>query len=279
MAKRTSPRENIKRLAQRPGKQLTRQQTGPTREAPLHSNPHKTPFPETLDRTVIAVPLLRELENERLGKKPPQIHSIIIDLNLQFPGGRGAALQYVKQKISELLTALGNKRHREEGLRDKSGVTEDGTVEKSLLVEQYLFAKLGGEAIRKLVSEDGDKKDAVKKKFSAADGAIYVWPDFKVRRLTNLSISTVKADAARASFSALGQGIVWAVLDSGIDSAHRHFKLHQNLELQRPLVHMDFTGEKNTGSDPKGHGTHVSGIIAGEVKLADQPAPKGKSAK
>ena len=53
----------------------------------------------------------------------------------------------------------------------------------------------------------------------------------------NKSMSTVKADAARVSFSALGEGIVWAVLDSGIDGKHPHFRKHGNLEEHGSLKH------------------------------------------
>ena len=37
---------------------------------------------------------------------------------------------------------------------------------------------------------------------------------------------TVKADAARRSYYAAGQGITWAVIDSGIDARHPHFTEH-----------------------------------------------------
>jgi serine protease AprX len=271
-----------KPLPKRPAKEV---RTPGQNESPLEdSNPRKTPFnPETLDRTVIAIPLLRDLKNEQLGKKPPEIHAVIIDLNLRFPGGRNAARKYVLEKIEQVLKGLGDKRDTKEEIRDKSGRSEDAPVDETISVEQYLFARLGGAAIRKLVDEDGRKDDTLKKKFlggaNFARAIYHVWPDFKVRRLTNQSISTVKADAAHASFAALGEGIVWAVLDSGIDSTHRHFQLHKNLELELPLVPMDFTGEKNTRSDPKGHGTHVSGIIAGQVKLADESEPKAGAAK
>jgi subtilisin family serine protease len=103
--------------------------------------------------------------------------------------------------------------------------------------------------------------------------AIYrVWPDFKVQVLINKTISTVKADAAQKSFAALGRGIVWAVMDSGIDTSHPHFERHGNTRLLPPLGHRDFSlneeitpedSEKRACQDPKGHGTHVAGIIAG----------------
>lgn len=271
-----------KPLPKRPAKEA---RTPVQNESPLEdSNPRKTPFnPETLDRTVIAIPLLRDLAKEERGEKAREIHAVIIDLNLRFPGGRNSARKYVLEKIEQVLKSLGDKRDPKEEIRDKSGRSEDAPADESISVQQYLFARLGGAAIRKLVDEDGRKDDKLKKKFLGgahfARAIYHLWPDFKVRRLTNQSISTVKADAAHASFAALGEGIVWAVLDSGIDSTHRHFVMHENLKLELPLVPMDFTGEKNTRTDPKGHGTHVSGIIAGEVKLTDAPAPKTGSAK
>jgi serine protease AprX len=80
----------------------------------------------------------------------------------------------------------------------------------------------------------------------------------------NKSISTVKADAARVSFSALGKEIVWAVIDSGIDEQHPHFGAHDNILRDDALKHLDLTGKKRPLVDDYGHGTHVAGIIAGE---------------
>jgi serine protease AprX len=80
----------------------------------------------------------------------------------------------------------------------------------------------------------------------------------------NRSISTVKADAAHISFSALGSDIVWAVIDSGIHAGHPHFKEHRNLE--HDLEHRDLTGGNKPLEDGYGHGTHVAGILAGEFE-------------
>jgi serine protease AprX len=281
-----------KRTGKAPGKRARKDAATPggsgSDDTPLRDgDPRKTPFnPETLDRTVIAIPLLRQLEEEKREQnkgvqRPPKIYSIIIDLNLMYPGGKNQAMQYVRKKMEQALK-VSKADAAAQGLRNKMGTADDGTVESNMLVEQYLFARLDGEAIRWLVNEDGRKDDKVKtallEKNQFSRAIYHIWPDFQIRRLTTKSVSTVKADAARASFSAFGEGIVWAVLDSGIDRNHRHFTLHDNLELQRPLVHIDFTGGKNTGSDPRGHGTHVAGIIAGEMnlhaRLSEHPAAK-----
>lgn len=82
----------------------------------------------------------------------------------------------------------------------------------------------------------------------------------------NESIKTVKADAVHAAFSAKGRDVVWAVVDSGIDKDHPHFRRHQNLALNGPIAHRDFTGNDDPLTDGFGHGTRVAGIIAGELR-------------
>jgi hypothetical protein len=86
------------------------------------------------------------------------------------------------------------------------------------------------------------------------------------------SVSTVNADAAQRLFGARGQGVVWAVVDSGIDAEHRHFQRHSNLELPGGLEHRDFTAAGSAAAplrDGFGHGTAVAGIIAGALSSDD----------
>jgi subtilisin family serine protease len=141
-----------------------------------------------------------------------------------------------------------------------------------------------------------------------------VWPDYQLYPHIDRSAATVKADAGWRAFDACGRGIVWAVIDSGIDASHEHFSA---LELHAEAggapvpdgatsgLHRDFSylvnpddpddpaggaadepastasPSGNAGSsgntviagltDEFGHGTHVSGIIAGRCPPGRKP--------
>ena len=88
------------------------------------------------------------------------------------------------------------------------------------------------------------------------------------------SVTTIKADAATRSYATSGQGVVWAVIDSGIDKGHPHFGGGTLTDPAVSRLHRDFTGLLTTDgtvtddpgpalTDPNGHGTHVAGTIAG----------------
>lgn len=63
-----------------------------------------------------------------------------------------------------------------------------------------------------------------------------LWPDFPVQAQLTHSISTIKADAALRTFEASGEGIIWAVIDSGIDGEHLHFGSSTDHVLHDPAV-------------------------------------------
>ena len=239
--------------------------------SPAEKEPGFTP--RTLDRSVIAIPLLRQLVDESTriareaaeGREPrPKEYDVVIDLHLEYPGGREKARDRV-HALLELLAPRG-----------------DGTHPVLRETSQYMFASLRGDEIRRLVEMDRDTPLPAAPGAKRARGrraparAIFrIWPDFEVRALLVRSVRTVKADAAHSSFAALGDDIVWAVVDSGVDGAHPHFKEHQNLKLGHGLQHYDFTlddplaqpaSQQSALRDAAGHGTHVAGIIAGELQ-------------
>jgi serine protease AprX len=209
--------------------------------------------PETLTSSAIAVPLLRAI-----AERPDELHRVIIDINLRYAGGRMAARGRVFELIASLLGGAGGKT-----------AGEELSLAKSEASRQYVYARLRGETIRRLVELD---------RAGSARAIYHVWPDFVVRAQIWQSAATVKADACRRAFATSGKGIVWALLDSGVDAAHPHFARHANLTaLPAPLGHMDFTVNPPQPvavcTDPSGHGTHVAGIIAGELVAGSATPP------
>jgi serine protease AprX len=199
--------------------------------------------PEDLDSMIIALPLLTMFDDGT--ERDP--YDVVIDLNLEYPGGKEAARAQIRQLVDDAVAAVGQ--------TPNQGINQG----KSAATGQYIFARLDEAVIRELVRLDTERAPALN-----ARAIFHVWPDFRVKALITSSIRTVKADAAHVSFSALGRDIVWAVLDSGI-ARHAHFEEHKNFELDPALAHRDFT--KDDGDpfvDDYGHGTHVAGIIAGE---------------
>lgn len=204
---------------------------------------------------------IAEPDRRPIAQVLPSRFEIIIDINLDHPGGRDAARRRVLEQIEEAKKLA---RIHDEG----QGVQR----EKDQPDSQYIFARLEAPAIQKLVELDRTAARAQAPQRANAEptdstryrSIHHIWPDFEVSACINASIATVKSDAARTSFSAEGAGITWAVMDSGIESGHRHFRQHSNID-PASVLHGDFIGDgAGPLRDANGHGTHVAGIIAGE---------------
>lgn len=250
---RSQPKVRKTGLGTEPVEKIMKEE--PAAPTSQQSATEKKPFaPFNLETTVIAMPLLNKLNGHE-----DDLHDVIIDINLTYPGGRAVAKEWV--------------------LRTLVQVTKDHDLTnidrlKSDLCPQYLFGRLTGREIRWLVKLDTEARQ--KAVGNAKKRAIYhVWPDFEIDAMISRSIRTVKADAARTSFAAIGEDIVWAIIDSGIEETHPHFMQWKNLDT--PMEHKDFTGNNAPLRDEFGHGTHVAGIVAGEMR--SEEAGAGLSAK
>ncbi|MEL7060305.1 MAG: S8 family peptidase [Acidobacteriota bacterium] len=225
-------------------------------------------------------------------RRSDDVWPLIVDLNLKFSGGRDAAERRVIELLYDIVapTPMTDAKNPAYATLKKS-LDAEGCLqlEKTELTQQYLFVCLTPEELEELVRRDCqppndkgsdqtvDEKDRRQPSRPAGVpsllGAIYkIWPDFPVRPTVLRSAATVKCDAARISFSASGRGIVWAVVDSGIEGTHLHFVRHSNVRSgdgSADLTHRDFTASGDDSAagalrDDYGHGTHVAGIIAGE---------------
>ncbi len=194
--------------------------------------------PANLVGRVIAEPLATEVFND-----PTVCHDVIIVISESHPGGRDAARAQIARALDLIKTRIPGLDYRD----------------RPHAANPYVFAYLSGEQMLALLELDGSG-------YFGERAIFRIWEDTQVQALITRSIATVKADAAQTAFAAVGTGIVWAVLDSGIDATHPHFKLYNNLVPSKPLVHRNFVTKLTDADatvDKFGHGTHVAGIIAG----------------
>ncbi|MBJ7312495.1 S8 family serine peptidase [Rugamonas sp. CCM 8940] len=121
-----------------------------------------------------------------------------------------------------------------------------------------------GPAGRNLTAEVSNVERKQVRQIAAQADTVAVAPVMPMRLIAPVSSEAVVGANAQAAWGRLavgadtspfdGDGIVVAVLDTGIDAAHPAF-------IGVELVQMDFTGEGN--GDGHGHGTHCAGIAFG----------------
>jgi subtilisin family serine protease len=131
--------------------------------------------------------------------RPEDLGPYIVELNGEHLGGLpGAAVAFMKLYVEEVKKDL----HRRPPLR---------------LSKSYYRCDFSDREWHHIVALDEANTHGQR--------SIYrLWPDFPVEVRTDRSVSTIKADAALRSFDAAGENIVWAVIDSGIDARHSHFR-------------------------------------------------------
>lgn len=202
--------------------------------------------PGAIESAVIAVALLRAMRD------PDALLDVIIDINRDYPGPREVAKQAVVDLVRRVVPP------------DRTGKAL--RAERTERSTHYVYARLRPDEIRAIARDQAVATPRVVHR---------IWLDHALKPLISHTTATLQADAARAAFAATGEGVVWAVIDSGVDAAHPHFRTHGTLDVAAPLHHRSFIeGETDADAlrDALGHGTHVAGIIAGEM-IASSGAP------
>src|SRR5579862_5193576 len=95
---------------------------------------------ENLVKTVIAIPLLRDIQ-----KDDSQLLDVIIDVNIRYAGGREAAQNEIFKKIESAIKGAGDQVVRP---NDRS-ITQTVKQKKSENSQQYVYAVLQGKVIRR----------------------------------------------------------------------------------------------------------------------------------
>jgi subtilisin family serine protease len=109
---------------------------------------------------------------------------------------------------------------------------------------------------------------AMGQQYGAASPAVYrMFCNSRKKALMRESIHTLQVRTAQLGYNACGQGITWAVLDTGIDRHHPHFHNPAFAPEGTIAAEWDCTSrgpvQPGGGNDANGHGTHVAGVIAG----------------
>jgi hypothetical protein len=192
---------------------------------------------------VIAAPLRDRQARARIFRRADEDPvPVMAEINLRFAGGSDAAFARLDRLWRQVTDGPGPGR----------------------VAGQYATGELSMRQVERLVAADAVPVTPSRR-------SLYrVWPDFPVILHVDASCVTVKADAARRSFNAYGDRIVWAVVDTGIDEHHPHFAHYRTLGEDVADLHRDFTAPDPAHGSPltddDGHGTHVAGIIAGAVE-------------
>jgi hypothetical protein len=122
--------------------------------------------PEQLDRTVLAIPLIKDLRAERETLQgdadlEPKKWDVVLDINLEFSTGRDDARRAARELVEKAIEGSGRDKDAQ-GISDaKSGTS------------QYLFATLEGEVIRSVVDSNEEEGRPI----------FRIWPDFEIHRL------------------------------------------------------------------------------------------------
>lgn len=183
---------------------------------------------------VVARDLVRDLENLPEARR----HPVLIEL-------AGDATQPETGDVDKIRSAVVAQIRR-------TARAPDQTVRLEQL-RHYVAVDLRREEIESLASHSFLRGVSIRR----------VWRNATKRALLEVSINTVQAPPAHAGYQARGRGIVWAVLDTGVNANHPHLRNGTIRRQYDCTVRGPIPAAGGAAADGNGHGTHVAGIIAG----------------
>jgi subtilisin family serine protease len=129
------------------------------------------------------------------------------------------------------------------------------------VLDRYISAHLSRDEVERLAEDLGRRNGVI------TPPVYRMFMNSRKKALMHNSVATIQALTAQQGYNARGQGITWAVLDTGIDQGHPHF---QQLAGGNIAAAWDCTKRgavrPDTSPDVNGHGTHVAGVIAGGIR-------------
>jgi subtilisin family serine protease len=216
----------------------------------------REPVREAIDRAlfqrIAPFTIARDLVNEMEKRLPEERHTVLIELRDEFEPGRSRPIDEVRADVVAWI---------ERSLR----AAKPRLTRKDVDLEElagYVSARLTRSDIETLSTE-------------LHLNAVYrVFRNSRKRALLDQSINVLQCATAHRGYESRGQGITWAVLDTGIDHRHPHFHFDAECSnvanvydclMPGQLVEWDGKAGSHVGFDGNGHGTHVAGIIAGSM--------------
>lgn len=205
-----------------------------------------TAFTQVIARAVIVRDLVRDLENGHAEQRFPTLIQIDIPDGDSDDGSIDDRRERLRRRIEQL--------------------AQQREAPAELLRLQVM---------RRFVSADLTREDVETLRTEFKQLQIQrIWKNLSKRALIAQSTGTVQARPAHLGYGAMGKGVTWAVLDTGIAAQHPHFRradgrnaVIEQWDCTQPgaaVLHKP--GQKAFDTlDRNGHGTHVAGIIGGGV--------------
>ena len=191
---------------------------------------------------VLARDLSRDLEDQPAHRR----HKVLIEL--AEPAAReGKSLDEVRGEVVAHVARVTGRREFAEG---------DGVELEEL--QRFVAARLTREELERLSVAAGVSVPAEQRALKR------VWRNATKKALLEVSGHTVQAFPAHGGYRALGEGVRWAILDSGVRPDHPHFGKHATIAAAFDCTRRGVREGVREVLDEYGHGTHVAGIVAGE---------------